>query len=214
MMKSVLGAAIVATVAFASPALANDFAGPRIEAHLGYDAQRTKLTIVEGGDRDTLKDNDSGLLYGIGIGYDYAVTENQIIGLEANFDLSNVKECAELYGEDRQCIKSKRDIEIAARFGTVVAKNVLLYAKLGYANGRTNISYVDFEEILDDYSYSFDRDGIRVGAGVEAKVSSNVYAKAEYRYTDYKNWKLSDGADSVSLGLSRHQVLGAIGYRF
>lgn len=213
-MKTLLGAATVAAIAFASPALANDFSGARAEAHLGYDVTRTKLTVIEDGDTETLKDSDSGLLYGIGIGYDFAVGENQIVGIEANLDFSNAKECAELYGDDRQCIKSKRDIEVSARFGTVVAKNLLLYAKLGYANGRNKLSYHDFDNILEDYSQSFDRAGVRVGAGLEAKVSGNLYTKAEYRYTDYKNWKEADGNDSVSLGFSRHQVLGAIGYRF
>ena len=43
---------------------------------------------------------------------------------------------------------------------------------------------------------------LRVGAGVEQQLGTNLYAKAEYRYSNYE------------AGIERHQVLGGVGFRF
>ena len=64
-------------------------------------------------------------------------------------------------------------------------------------------------------------DGLRFGAGVEQSFGSNVYAKLEYRYTNYSLGDLDVAGEEIDLGdaldfvnSDRHQVLVGIGYRF
>lgn len=212
-MKYLLATSLV-VMSFSVSAHAEDFTGPRIEAHVGWEQVGAEGKYDDGVDVYTVGGDKSGVAYGVGVGYDVAITPGMIAGVEANFDLSDTKKCGEVYGLDRACLKAKRDIELSARLGQKLSPNVLFYLKAGYVNGKFAASYVDFEDILPSYSESDTRSGYRLGAGVEALLGSNAYIKAEYRYTDYGNWKFSDVDGDYSIGFDRHQILGGIGYRF
>ena len=206
MKKMSLAALLALTVA--APAFAADFAGPSIEGHLGWDRARARVSYAD----EALSGHDTGLLYGLGIGYDYRIGK-AVIGAFASIDDSTVKSCLSIDTESA-CLKGGRDIEVGARLGYVVTPRALIYAKAAYANGRASISYRDAAAPADGFSDHSDRDGFRLGAGVEYSIVPHAYVKAEYRYTDYKNLRADLAGDEISLGLSRHQVLGAIGYRF
>ena len=64
-------------------------------------------------------------------------------------------------------------------------------AKAGYTNARASFA-----------GTGVNFDGYRLGAGVEWMVGTNVSIRAEYRFSDYED------------GLSRHQGVLGLGYRF
>ncbi|WP_267905508.1 outer membrane protein [Erythrobacter mangrovi] len=171
---------------------AEDFTGPRIEARAGWDR-------ASPGDKQSSVD---GISYGIAAGYDIALTDSLIAGLEAGVDLFN-NDTSWVSGTTAFESSAKRDIEFAGRIGTGLGENFLVYAKAGYSNAR-------FEETMtvggttgnSRTELSTNLDGIRVGAGLETKLDDGIYAKTEYRYTNYEQ------------GVSRHQVVAAIGLRF
>lgn len=206
----------VAATAISIPAFAQNFSGPRIEAHVGWEQVGAKGLLDDGLDLYEIDGDKSGVTYGGAIGYDFQVSEAMIAGIEANFDLSDTKKCGPLYGVDEICLKAKRDLDVSFRMGQQLSPTTLFYVKVGYANGRFNASYEDFEDILPSLSQTKSVSGIRVGAGVEAALGSNAYIKGEYRYTDYKTWKYRNADLGVDLRASydRHQILGGIGYRF
>ena len=105
-MKNLLIATAIATAAVATPAAANDFAGPRIEVTAGADD-------VTGGVDPT------DVTYGVGVGADIQLGK-VVAGVEASVD--NVFD--------------RRDISVGARLGVVLNDNVLAYGKAGYANWR------------------------------------------------------------------------------
>jgi outer membrane immunogenic protein len=81
----------VATAALAaSPALAQAQTphGPRVEALVGYDAPRIDLSDA-GVDA---KFKDEGVLYGVGVGYDFALGNGAALGVDLEATDSNVKE--------------------------------------------------------------------------------------------------------------------------
>lgn len=197
-----LAAAIVA----AAPATAAEFTGPRIEARVGYDRLGLKLSDGE----DSIKGHKDGVAFGAGVGYDFALGKGLIAGVEANLDFFSTKTCTEIFGEDEACLKARRDIEVSARLGGKVSDKVLIYGKVGYANGQVKLTYNDFEDILEDFSAKADKGGIRVGAGLELALGEKAYAKVEYRYTDYSG----DSVEGIKLNFDRNQVIGAIGVRF
>jgi outer membrane immunogenic protein len=103
-MKKLIALAALATAAFASPAMASDFAGPRIEVTAGADD-------VTGGVDPT------DVTYGGVLGYDLQVGK-VVVGVEAT--AANVFDRA--------------DLGAAARLGYTLNKNVLAYTRVGYTN--------------------------------------------------------------------------------
>lgn len=88
-------------------------------------------------------------------------------------------------------VSASRDLYAGGRIGAVVGDRGLLYAKLGYTNARASFA-----------GTGVNFDGIRAGVGVEWMVGSNVSIRTEYRYSNYQD------------GLSRHQGVLGLGYRF
>jgi outer membrane immunogenic protein len=192
-MKKIIIAALAAS-ALAAPALAQDaapFTGFRLEGLVGYDNLKGN-----GGGRD-------GVAYGVGAGYDFQLG-GAVLGIEGEAMDSSTKGCetAFLTTTDRICANAKRDLYAGARVGVAVAPSTLLYAKAGYTNARVRVNYTDPTTPANSFSAADNLDGVRVGAGVEQKLGTNLYAKAEYRYSNYE------------AGIERHQVLGGIGFRF
>lgn len=104
-MKSFVIAAAAATL-FATPALAGDFSGPRLEVTAGAD------DVTNGVD-------PTDVTYGAAAGYDLQLGK-VVVGVEATVD--NVFD--------------RRDLGAGARIGYVINDNVLAYGKIGYANWR------------------------------------------------------------------------------
>jgi len=202
-MKYIALAPLAALIASA-PALAAEFSGPFVEAHAGWDRANVKLSDGT----TTLKGRDNGVAYGAGVGYDFR-RGNTVFGIDANVDDANTKECIAA-GTERACIKANRDLSIGGRIGYVVAPQVLLYAKAAYTNVRIAASYTNSAAAANNFSGHDDRDGYRIGGGAEFALTANLFAKAEYRYSDYKDYKEA----GARVGISRHQVLGAVGVRF
>lgn len=221
-MKYSVGMVLVAAVA-ATPAMADDFSGPRVEIHGGLD----RLKIGGNVDGEGGTGHQTGFAYGVGAGYDWQIS-NFVIGVEGAADLSSTKKCVtEQFGEgetDRGCLKSGRDFELGARAGVVLG-HALVYGKVAWANSRLQAHYSYTGEIEDDAivpdattadteHYSTNRSGVRFGAGVQFALTQHVYVKAEYRYTDYKKFRFVDEEDVGRLHGDRNQLLGAIGFRF
>lgn len=158
-MKKLITLAALSLAAIATPAMATDFTGPRVEVTAGAD----DVTGV----RDT-----TDVTYGATVGFDFRVAGPVIAGVEANLD--NVFD--------------RRDVGASARVGVEATDNLLVYGKVGYAN------YKD--------TFSRELDGLRVGGGLELAVTKNVFAKVEYRYTDFE------------ANVGKHGGLVGVGLRF
>jgi outer membrane immunogenic protein len=88
-------------------------------------------------------------------------------------------------------VSASRDLYAGLRVGGVIGEHALLYVKAGYTNTRASFggTGVNF-------------DGLRAGAGVEWIVGQHFSIRGEYRYSNYED------------GLSRHQGVLGLGYRF
>jgi hypothetical protein len=82
----------------------------------------------------------------------------------------------------------------------------------GYTNTSIESAFTD-----GDSDFDTSVDGYRLGAGIEQMIGTNVYAKGEYRYSNYKGLKLDDdlfGDEDFDIDLDRHQVMFGVGLRF
>jgi outer membrane immunogenic protein len=132
-----------------------------------------RAEVTAGFDDVTGERDLNNVTYGIGVGVDAEVYPRVIVGAEATLD--NVFD--------------RRNIGAGARLGYTFGDRVLVYTKAGWAN---------FQPVPGGVKL----DGFRVGGGVEARVVGNIYAKAEYRYTDFAS------------GVGQHAGLAGIGFRF
>ena len=181
-------ASIVALTAAASPAAAEGF---RAEIHGGWDG-------VNGDDQF----DDSGIVYGLGFGYDMDVGQNGFIGLDFSIDDSTQRECenSALLANDRLCVSAGRDLAAGVRGGIKVGERSKVYALAGYTNARFRASYRTPAGAVTRDGENLD--GFRLGAGYEHGFGENLYGKVEYRYSNYE-------AD-----VDRHQVLFGVGVSF
>jgi outer membrane immunogenic protein len=202
---------VAATVFSATPAMAQTFTGPRVEAQIGYAG-----TTFEGEiDGEESSDSLKSLQYGGEVGFDVQMGNSFVVGGYAGVTFGSDEICAEVFGDDEACAGTRRSFTIGGRAGVPIRKTGLIYGKLGYTNTRVRASYEDFEDILEDVSESSGMDGFHVGAGFElAAGTTGVYVKGEYTYTMY------NGGDSViedvefNADAHRHQALIGVGFRF
>jgi outer membrane immunogenic protein len=188
-MKKVLIAlaATAATVAIASPVCAEGF---RAEIHTGIDS------VGSNGDHET------GIMYGVGLGYDIAVSPKLELGLDLSADLASTEGCetSAIVANDRACFDARRDLAAAIRLGYKVSDKGTLYALAGYTNARFRAAYTTPANVTTRDSANFD--GFRVGAGYQHAFGDKVYGKIEYRYSNYEG------------DIERHQGLIGVGVKF
>lgn len=211
----------IATLSIAAlastPAMAQDAGGARVEFTAGYDNTSGKISYSDSADPTgdfSESESSSGAVFGGTIGYDLAISNKAFVGVEGSVDFADNKRCGEVFGSDAACFSVKRSYAVGGRVGAYVAEFARVYVGAAYANGKARVSYTDDLDATNNFSLSDSRGGIRFSGGIEAQIAGNFYTKAEYRYTNYKDYKVSDGTEALSLGFDRHQVLAGLGVRF
>ena len=167
-MKKIITVVALAVATLATPAMAQTFTGPRVEARVGA----THLNV------DTAKGriDADGVTYGVAVGYDKQVLPRVIVGVDLAVDnTSSDKTVRGAFAAD-----SKRDFEASARLGYAVLDNVLVYGRLGYSN-----------EIIGLNFRNTTAGGLRYGGGAEFALSKHLYVKGEYRTTNYDSTTVS-----------------------
>lgn len=219
-MRYVVLAALAASSVLAAPAFAQDagqsFTGPRVAVLGGYDGIRpgsSEDSDLEGDDQTV-----DGFLYGIEAGYDIAIGNRAVVGIEGELTDStgNVETDTsdpEFFGYGR--VGTGRDLYLGLRAGLLATPNTLVYAKGGYTNARLDVLATDGTTELRE---NFELDGWRLGAGVEQALGPNAFAKVEYRYSKYSNanFEFADGdiSGDFDIDTDRHQVVAGLGWRF
>lgn len=206
----------------AMPAAAQDmspgtFTGPRVEAIVGYDISKAGSSS----DNDVNDQDDEsidGLLYGVGIGYDYDMG-GVVLGIEGEYTDSTAKteysDGGDFEGFGLGRVDTGRDLYAGVRVGAKVAPDVLAYVKGGYTNAKFNVLATDGSTELKQ---DINADGWRAGAGLEYAMTENSFAKIEYRYSNYQEAEYENGdlpdSDRFDIDTDRHQIVGSVGWRF
>lgn len=221
MKKFLLGT--VAFVAFAAPAMAADLparaytkAPPPVYAPI-YNWTGFYLGGHLGGawgSNNNLFNSDNGrFIGGIQGGFDYQLSPNWVIGLEAQYSWAN--------GDRRTFVNVLGD-EINQRnrgIGSVTGRvgytwgPGLLYVKGGYAFSDTSTRAVDVAG--NALAVRESKDGWTVGAGLEYMFAPNWSAKVEYQYYDFGNTNVVlSNPTTVGWKREEHTVKAGINYRF
>jgi outer membrane immunogenic protein len=205
MKKLVLGAA-AGSLLFAVPALAADlnqepipeapyaapastafdWTGAYVGAEGGYGfATRAKHGSAAGGD---------GFTGGAYAGYNYQIDPHWVVGGEGDFSSGPSDSATRWLGTAR------------VRGGYAI-DNLLIYATGGVAAGQGRIN-------LGTGSDTATHLGLVAGAGVEAALTKNITARAEYLYVATDKQTYSSGGTTRKADLDGSMVRLGVGYKF
>lgn len=206
-MKALFCAVAVAGCLVATPALAQQFGGLRIEGRAGWDNVGVDLDGPAA--PVTIDEEGSTVSYGAEVGYDLSLG-SAIVGGYGGLDFAQAEFCDEVFGNDRACIEAERNITLGGRVGFAVTPEALLYGKAGYSNGQVRARYDNFGDVFGEIEDSQSRSGYHYGVGAELDIGP-VYGKVEYVHTEYEALEIEAGTEG---SVSRNQVLAGVGIRF
>ena len=103
--------------------------------------------------------------------------------------------------------RSRVDGSLRARAGVAVTNDILLYGTAGGAAERLRLT----EGGVDDTNVAL---GYTVGAGVDAKLTDQVFGRVEYRYTDYGSETFNFGGADREFDSSNNRVNVGLGIQF
>lgn len=170
--------------------------GPYAGLHLGYGfGGRVRDTSGLSGTVGT-----DGWMGGVFGGYNFQ-TGAIVYGLEADVNVSGVDG-----GNAALAARTTVDGSVRARVGAAVTDDVLVYGTAGGAAERLRVS----DGAVTDTNTML---GYTVGAGVDAKLTDQVFGRVEYRYTDYGS-KTFGLTTPTSIDSSNHRATVGIGFKF
>lgn len=184
-------AAAAAAVAFAVPAAAAPLSGPRVEAVIGVDSAR----LDSFGNQDD--PSETGLVYGLGAGYDFALGGGLAIGVDVEATDSSAG-FHFVSPPDDNSLDLGLDLYAGGRLTVAVSDGVNLYFKAGYTSLRTRLELINPTFPLTAETSD---GGARIGGGAQVALGGNLYAGGEYRFSTYGE-------------LDRHQGVATLGVRF
>ena len=176
----------------------SSWAGPYAGVPLGYGFSGSAETSVGGVTNDI---GTSGWLGGAFGGFN-AQNGQFVYGAEADVNYSGVD------GSNAgETARSRLDGSLRGRLGYAINDDVLVYGTAGVAAERLRVT--DGLGARDTNMMV----GYTVGAGTDVKLTDDVFARAEYRYSDYgsENFNLTA---PTSVDSSNHRVTVGLGIKF
>jgi len=107
-------------------------------------------------------------------------------------------------------VETERGVDgsLRARLGFAATDNLLIYGTAGGAAERMEVNVAgagsDTQTML----------GWTAGAGVDAKLTENVFGRLEYRYTDYGSETFEFGPGNLDVDDTSHKVMVGVGMKF
>jgi outer membrane immunogenic protein len=172
----------------------NTWEGPYAGVSVGYGFAGDTSTAT--GDFDT-----DGFVGGVFAGYNFQ-SGMFVYGLEGDAGYSN-------FTGDDGITEAETSFEgsIRARAGVAVTDDVLLYGTAGGAAQRLEIS----DPFGSDDNAML---GWTAGAGVDVKLTEQVFGRLEYRYTDFGSEDFNTGSGVQSVESSNNRVSIGLGMKF
>lgn len=240
-MKTVISmTAAISLIASAGAASAADWTGFHAGFNVGYAGDEFKYPVAaEFGSLDVrgeLSLNSSGFIGGGQLGYDRQFSNRLVLGVEADFDISNVTGEVGVNGgltggvSGSLSANAGSELEslatIRARLGYAVSDSLLPYVTVGAAYGDVDTGYdlsiVDgggATVFASNGSESSSQSGWAAGVGVEYKITDRISLKTEYLYSDLGDYRVLDisalgGSGSLDADTTVHAVRFGMNYLF
>lgn len=177
----------------AEPAPLNTWSGPYAGVVLGYNLGEATSPV---GAVDT-----NGFNGGAFAGYNFQY-DQLVLGGEADLGYNFADGAVPGLG-----VESGVDGSLRARMGFAPAENILLYGTAGGAFGQfevTDAAGSDSQTLL----------GWTAGAGIDAMVTDQIFARGEYRYTDFGSETFNTGSGPQSVDATENRFQLGVGLKF
>jgi outer membrane immunogenic protein len=188
-------ACALAAAALAPSAFAETFSGPRIGLEAGYEDYSQEV---------------DGAVYGIFAGWDFAVSEHWIVGVEGRLA---EPDASFRFVRDTSAATAVSAVDLneqygfGARIGRVFGDKTLVFGQVGQEYFEVDATITTTPKApctqcattINDFS--FDEEMLTVAGGVERALNQNIRARIVYTYGD------SDSYD-------RHRVAFGLAYQF
>lgn len=210
----------------APPEIATSWSGAYVAGLVGYGWTNSDLEHRNvnnfGGPGGTYTNDGSDFVYGAAVGYDYQFASRLVLGLEASvrsgFSIDDGGEWAQYNNYTATDVDHL--ITVAGRVGYGFDK-FLPYLKAGVAFGEVETSQVYSPAGVAPtvWSAKDSRVGYVIGAGVDYKVTENIFVGLEYAYTDlgtatFSALDSSGTLTNINADVSSHTVMARMGLRF
>lgn len=167
---------------------------------------------------NNFSDTYTGIVGGLVGGNNFFVTDNNLIGFEADILLNDVAGDISL---------ARHRVSLVGRIGQFVSPNTLLFAVAGLTGGQyraevtatsTTTMVIDFDEefqqvVTTTTATSSNRNkrlwGFTVGAGFETTgqiAGQQVRWGAEYRFSDFEDWNFTVAGQSFNVDPQVHDL--------
>lgn len=166
-----------------APLLAYNWTGFYVGGNVGGAWSTTDWTFFNGATLEPISQNGSSWVAGGQIGYLYQFNPNWVVGIEASWSGTNLKETsASIAVADRFRQSKITDLLlVTGRFG-YAANNWLGYVKGGYANSNVDFHTSVASTGLTSTTSSGRDGGWTVGGGIEYAFNPYVSAGVEYNF--------------------------------
>ena len=221
-----LGVAALLAVA-SSLAIAEDkmnWAGPYAGINTGYTwvHDKSEGSYYCKGGCSPLSNNANGASVGIDLGYNLALQNNFLVGIEAEFksyDANKEGNVTDIYGYVIQKINSslEKKFSFLGKIGYLVNDKTLAYVKGGWANAQIKRDYYTDDTLPAVVeSHKSWQDGWTLGIGSEYNFYQNLTAKLEYRYTDLESKSIyaSNYSSTQTQNTRQNELNVGVAYHF
>lgn len=198
-MKKLIAA--IAVTVFAFNAQAADLGSPGVQWTGGYieGSLGTQSSTIELG--GAIKPGDTGYLVGVGLGYDFQVHQQWLLGALVRYDISDISYTV----GGVQMADASNGWMIGGRVGFIPTGDWMLYGLAGYRWSKLDFSIPG----ISDQS----RGGLVAGGGMEASLGK-MFIGIEGTGTFYQDESIPAGAIPVSLESIDYQARVRVGYKF
>lgn len=217
--------AVTSTVAIAEDKM--NWAGPYAGINTGYTWVHDKSegsTYCKGG-CIPLSNNANGASVGIDLGYNLALQNNFLVGIEAEFksyDANKEGNVTDIFGNVIP-LKINSSFEnkfsFLGKIGYLINDKTLAYVKGGWANAQIKRDYTNnYTPVVE--SHKSWQDGWTLGIGSEYNFYQNLTAKLEYRYTDlgsksiYASNMVTDSSLTQTQNTRQNELNVGVAYHF
>jgi outer membrane immunogenic protein len=198
------GAFLFSGLMLAEPVSARDrdqFEGVSIGVQAGWERRSIDEVIPVSPTDIRLTDSADAAVFGGFVGYDHQF-DHFVLGIEAGATLNGKTLRTQLPGAGSIEIDPRWSADVSVRAGFTPARNLLVYARGGYALNRNRARAFAVGETEPVAASSATDDGWLLGGGIEYAVRDGFSIRAEYRRREF------DGS------LASDQVLGGVAFRF
>jgi outer membrane immunogenic protein len=162
----------------------------------------------------------NGFMGGVYGGHNRLLENGWLIGVEGEWNYLSGNDTVLIDGDPRTTARLEQnwDASLRLRLGRVIG-DYLPYLTGGVAWGDFDLKSHDGYSINPDTTTGYILTGWTMGAGVEMKISENLHARIQYRYTDYGDdtkriWSSATGYIDANVQYNAHTLTVGLSYRF